>query len=58
MFFVTDLNTISNASQGWAPISRWVKNKKADIEYPFERGEDIHVINFTLNGVSIHPVTK
>ena len=28
--------------------------KKADIEYPFEHGE---VINYTLNGVSIHPVT-
>ena len=33
----------SNASQ-----------KKADIEYPFEHGE---VINSTLEGVSIHPVT-
>ena len=30
------------------------KNKKADIEYPFEHGE---VINYTLDGVSIHPVT-
>ena len=28
--------------------------KKADIEYPFEHGE---VINYTLDGVSIHPVT-
>ena len=28
--------------------------KKADIEYPFEYGE---VINYTLDGVSIHPVT-
>jgi hypothetical protein len=28
--------------------------KKADIEYPFEHGE---VINYTLNGVSLHPVT-
>jgi hypothetical protein len=27
---------------------------KADIEYPFERTE---VINSTLDGVSIHPVT-
>jgi hypothetical protein len=33
------------------PIGRWVKNKKADIEYPFEHGE---VINYTLDGVSIH----
>ena len=32
----------------------WVKNKKADVEYPFEHGE---VINYTLDGVSIHPVT-
>ena len=29
-------------------------DKKADIEYPFEHGE---VINYTLDGVSIHPVT-
>jgi hypothetical protein len=28
--------------------------KKADIEYPFEHGE---VINYTLDCVSIHPVT-
>ena len=28
--------------------------KKADIDYPFEHGE---VINYTLDGVSIHPVT-
>jgi hypothetical protein len=28
--------------------------KKADIEYPFEHDE---VINYTLDGVSIHPVT-
>ena len=27
---------------------------KTDIEYPFEHGE---VINYTLDGVSIHPVT-
>jgi hypothetical protein len=27
---------------------------KADIEYPFEHGE---VINYTLDGVSIHQVT-
>jgi hypothetical protein len=30
------------------------KNEKADIENPFEHGE---VINNTLDGVSIHPVT-
>ena len=29
-------------------------NKKSDIECPFEHGE---VINYTLDGVSIHPVT-
>ena len=28
--------------------------KKAHIEYPFEHGE---VINYTLDGLSIHPVT-
>jgi hypothetical protein len=28
--------------------------KKADIEYPFEHGE---VINYTLDCVSVHPVT-
>jgi hypothetical protein len=28
--------------------------KKIDIEYPFDHGE---VINYTLDGVSIHPVT-
>jgi hypothetical protein len=28
--------------------------KKTDTEYPFEHGE---VINYTLDGVSIHPVT-
>ena len=34
---------------------QWVKkDKKADIEYPFEHRE---VINYTLDGVSIHPVT-
>ena len=31
------------------------KNKKADIEYPFDHGEVIH---YTLDGVSIHPVSK
>ena len=30
------------------------KINKADIEYPFENGE---VINYTLDGVSIDPVT-
>ena len=44
----------SNALQRRAPIGRWVKIKKADTEYPFEHGE---VINYTLDGVSIHPVT-
>jgi hypothetical protein len=37
-----------------APIGRWVKIKKADIDYPFEHGE---VINNTLDGISIHPFT-
>jgi hypothetical protein len=44
----------SNASQRRAPIGRWVNVKTADIEYPFEHGE---VINYTFDGVSIHPVT-
>uniref|UniRef100_A0A8L0DTF6 Telomerase Cajal body protein 1 n=1 Tax=Oncorhynchus mykiss TaxID=8022 RepID=A0A8L0DTF6_ONCMY len=37
-------------------IGRWVEKYifKADIDYPFEPGE---VINYTLDGVSIHPVT-
>jgi hypothetical protein len=43
----------SNASQRRTSIGRWVK-KRADIEYPFEHGE---VINYTLDGVSIHPVS-
>ena len=30
------------------------KIKKTDNEYPFEHGE---VLNYTLDGVSIHPVT-
>ena len=30
------------------------KMKKADVEYPFEHGEVLH---YTLDGVSIHPVT-
>ena len=34
------------------PIGRWVKKK--DIEYSFKHGE---VISYTLDGVSIHPVT-
>ena len=29
--------------------------KKKDIEYPFEHGE---VINYTLDGLSIHPVIR
>ena len=45
----------SNALQRRARIGRWVNQLyKADIEYPFEHGE---VINCTLDGVSIHPVT-
>ena len=44
----------TNASQRRAPIGRLVKRKKADIEYPFENGEVIH---YTLDDVSIHPVT-
>ena len=39
----------SNALQRRAPIGRWVKQKKADIENPFE---DDEVINYTLHGVS------
>ena len=35
-------------------MGRWVKIEKADIEYPFEHDE---VIDYTLDGVSIHPVT-
>ena len=31
------------------------KDKKADVEYPFEHGK---VINYTLDGVSINPVTR
>jgi hypothetical protein len=30
------------------------KTRKADVEYPFEH---VEVINYTLDGVSIHPVT-
>ena len=30
------------------------RKKKTEIEYPFENGE---VVNYTLDGVSIHPVT-
>ena len=44
----------SIALQRRAPIGRWVEVKKTDIEYPFEHGE---VINYTLVGVSTHPVT-
>jgi hypothetical protein len=36
------------------PIDRWVYILKADIEYSAEHGE---VINCTLDGVSIQPVT-
>jgi hypothetical protein len=43
-----------NASQKRVPVGRWVKMKKVDIKYPFEHGE---VMNYTLDGVSIHPVT-
>jgi hypothetical protein len=44
----------SNASQRRAPVGRWVKTKTADIENPFEHGE---VVNYTLDGISIHAVT-
>jgi hypothetical protein len=44
---------VQQQRQRKAPISSWVK-KKADIEYPFEHGE---VINDTLDGESLHPVT-
>ena len=44
----------NNASQRKAHIGRWGKKKKIDNEYPFEHGE---VINYTVDGVSIHPVT-
>jgi hypothetical protein len=47
------LGRFSNALQRRAPVGRWVK-KEADIEYPFEQGE---VINYTLDGILIHPVT-
>jgi hypothetical protein len=36
-----------------APVGRWIK--QTDIEYPFEHGE---VINYTLDGVSIHPLQR
>jgi hypothetical protein len=35
------------------PIGRWVKTK-ADIKYPIEHGK---VINYTLDDLSMHPVT-
>jgi hypothetical protein len=41
----------SNGSQRRAPISKWVKK---DIEYPFEHGA---FVNYTLDSLSIHPVT-
>ena len=44
----------SNALQSRAPIGRWIKSSKADINYPFEHGE---VITYTLDGVSIHGVS-
>ena len=40
-----------NASQRRPPFGRWVK---ADIENTFAHGE---IINYTLDGLSIHPVT-
>ena len=43
----------SNASQRREPIGRWVQIKM-NIKYPFEHSL---VINYTLDGVSIHPVT-
>ena len=43
----------SNVSQG-AAIGRWVKIQNSNIENPFEHGE---VTNYTLDGVSTHPVT-
>ena len=43
----------TNGSQRRAPIGRCFF-LKADLEYPFEHCE---VINYTLDGVSIHPVT-
>jgi hypothetical protein len=48
-----DQGGFSNASQRWAPIGRWVEINQ-NIEYGFVHGE---VINYTLDGVSIHPVT-
>jgi hypothetical protein len=47
--------TFFNASQRRVPIGRliYIYFFKLDIEYPFEHGE---VINYTLDGVSIHPV--
>ena len=40
-----DKGRFFNASQRRSPIGRWVKNKKADVEYPFEHSK---VINYTL----------
>ena len=53
--FQTDSTTKNNASQRRAHnwYSRWVKKNEADTEYPVEHGE----VNYTLDGVSIHPVT-
>jgi hypothetical protein len=39
---------LSDASQRRAPIFRWIKIQKADIEYPFEHGG---IIKHTLHGV-------
>jgi hypothetical protein len=43
-----------NASSRRAPIGRWENKNNSDIDYPFEDGE---VINYTLDCVSILPVT-
>ena len=44
----------SNASQRRAPIGSFLNFLKQTFNIPFEHGE---VINYTLEGVSIHPVT-
>ena len=48
------MTLFSNASKRRSPVGRWVKIKQADIEYPFEHGE---VINYTMDGALMHPVT-
>ena len=50
----TKTTEVFRESQRKAPFGRWKRGKKADIEQPFELRE---VINYTLDGVSIHPVT-